>query len=105
MPTPNQYIFHIEFVDRVLKMHTDGFSHEDSMKQLPFPGNCVNWQVGHLLMFREQYLGAIDGHTKPNPADLAIYGAGSNPLTDSTKAIPFDRLLKRFDKSTARIKS
>ena len=105
MPTPSQYIFHLEFVERVLKMHTESFSHEDSMKQLPFRGNCVNWNVGHLLVFREHYLGAIDKVTKPNPAHLALYGAGSDPLTDSHKAIPFDTLLHQFDKTTTQLKT
>ena len=103
MPTPTQYIFHIDFVDRVLKMHTDGFSHAESMKQLPFPGNCINWNVGHLLVFRELYLGAIDGFTKPTSSDLTLYGAGSEPLTDSSKAIPFEALLERFNESTDRL--
>ncbi|MEM8858722.1 MAG: DinB family protein [Chloroflexota bacterium] len=104
MPTPAQYNFHLDFVNRVLQMHTGGFSHPDSMKQLPFPGNCVNWNVGHLLVFRAQYLGAIDGVTFPDAGEWSIYGAGSDPLTDSTKAIPFDKLLSRFSESTAQVK-
>ena len=104
MPMPAQYIFHIDFVDRVLKMHTNGFSHADSMRRLPFPANCVNWNVGHLLLFRAQYLGAIDGVTTPIAEEWAIYGAGSDPLIDNAKAIPFETLLGRFDESTARIK-
>ena len=104
MPTPAQYIDRIEFADRVLKMKTEGLTHADSMKQLPFPANCLNWNVGHLMVYRDQYLGAIDGTSASDPAEYALYGAGSEPLTDSDKAIPLEILLERLDATSARLR-
>ena len=104
MPTPAQYINRIEFVNRVIKMRIDGLSHEDSMKQLSFPANCMNWNIGHIVVFRDVYLGAIDGVTKPDPAEYAIYGAGSPPLTDSANAVHLDTLIEKLDESTERAK-
>jgi uncharacterized damage-inducible protein DinB len=46
-------------------------------------------------------LGVIDGVSKPDPVEFAIYGGGSEPLTDSSKAIPLDVLLARIDDSSA----
>ena len=63
MPTLTQYIDHIEFVDRSIKMRIEGLTHADSMKQLSFPANCMNWNIGHIMVFRDVYLGAIDGTT------------------------------------------
>ena len=74
MPTPAQYIARIEFVDRIVKMRTEGLSHADSMKQLPFPANCMNWNIGHLMVYREQYLGAIDGVSMADSAEFAHSG-------------------------------
>lgn len=48
-----------------------------------------------------QYLGVIDGTSKPDPAEFAIYGGGLQPLTDSDKAIPLDVLLQRLDEASA----
>jgi uncharacterized damage-inducible protein DinB len=103
MPSTTQYINHLRLIDRLIKGKVEGLSHEDSMRQLPFPGNCMNWNLGHLLVYRMQYLGVIDGVSKPDPAEFAIYGAGSEPLTDSAKAIPLATLLTRLDDASAQV--
>ena len=77
MPTPTQYIDRIEFVDRAIKMQIEGLTHADSMKQLPFPANCMNWNIGHIMVYREQYLGVIDGVSSADSAEFAIYGGGA----------------------------
>ncbi|MEM7343611.1 MAG: DinB family protein, partial [Chloroflexota bacterium] len=86
----------VKFIDTVIKRHTDGLNHEDSMQQLDFPANCMNWNLGHLLVYRMEYLGAIDGTTAPNEEEWAMYGAGSEPLTDSEAAIQLETLLNRL---------
>ncbi|MEM7032423.1 MAG: DinB family protein, partial [Chloroflexota bacterium] len=78
---------------------TKDFTHEDSMKQLPFPGNCMNWNLGHIIVYRAQYLGLLDGVSKPDEGEFSMYGAGSEPLTDSAKAIPLETLLERIESS------
>jgi hypothetical protein len=75
------------------------------MKQLPFPSNCMNWNIGHILVYRDEYLGAMDGVSAPDPAEFAIYGGGSEPLTDSTKAILLETLIERLDESSERLKA
>ena len=104
MPTVAQYINRIEFADRMIKLSTEGITQADTMKQLPFPANCMNWNLGHLLVFRDRCLGVIDGITEPDPAEYAIYGAGSEPLTDPSKALPLNVLLERLDERSQQIK-
>ena len=53
MPTQTQFINHVRFIDRVIKNKTNGLTHADSMKQLPFPANCMNWNLGHILILHE----------------------------------------------------
>lgn len=73
------------------------------MRQLPFPGNCMNWNIGHILVYRMKMLGVIDGVSKPDPAEFAIYGKDSEPLTDSAKAIPLDVLLARITDASSQV--
>ena len=103
MPTIPQYVNHIHLIDRIVKGKTEGLTHAESMLQLPFPGNCMNWNIGHILVYRMQYLGVIDGSSQPDPDEFAIYGAGSDPLTDSDKAIPLETLLERLGGSSEKV--
>ena len=105
MPTPTQYINRIEDVDRSIKMQIEGLTHADSMRQLPFPGNCMNWNIGHIMVYRDEYLGAIDGVSVPDAAEFAIYGGGSEPLTDSNKAMHLAALIERLDSSSEHLKT
>ncbi len=103
MASTTPFINSLKRIDGIIKRKTEGLTHEDSMRQLPFPGNCMNWNLGHILVYRMQYLGVIDGASKPDPAEFAIYGGGSEPLTDSSKAIPLPALLARLDDATAQV--
>ena len=38
---------------RNLHMQTNGLAHQDSLMQLPFRGNCMNWTLGHVLLCRD----------------------------------------------------
>ncbi len=105
MPTPTQYIDRIEFVDRAIKMQIEGLTHADSMKQLPFPANCMNWNIGHIMVYREQYLGVIDGVSSADSAEFAIYGGGSEPLTDDANAMQLDTLIERLDVVSERLRA
>ena len=105
MPSPTQYIERIEFVDRAINMRIEGLSHADSMKQLPFPSNCMNWNIGHIMVYRDQYLGVIDGMSAADSAEFAIYGGGSEPLTDSANAMQLDTLIERLDATSERLKA
>jgi uncharacterized damage-inducible protein DinB len=98
-----QYINSVKRIDSIIKRQTAGLSHEDSLKQLPFPGNCLNWNLGHLLVYRMQYLGLLDGISRPDADEFARYGAGSPPLTDGSQAIPLETLLHRLDEASAQV--
>lgn len=44
----------------IVKSQTQGLSHADSLLQLPFRGNCMNWVLGHIATTRNamlQFLG------------------------------------------------
>ncbi len=103
MHSPTLYIKSQGITNHVIKQKTEGLTHADSMLQLPFPGNCMNWILGHILVYRMQYLGVIDGVSKPDEGEFALYGFGSEPMTDSDKAIPLETLLARLDDASEQV--
>lgn len=103
MHMPTLYVNSLGTNNRVIKQKTEGLTHADSMLQLPFPANCMNWILGHILVYREQYLGVIDGVSRPDEGEFALYGFGSEPMTDPDKAIPLETLLARLDEASERV--
>ena len=95
------YIKSLGITNHVIKQKTEGLTHADSMLQLPFPG--MNWILGHILVYRMQYLGVIDEVSKPDEGEFALYGFGSEPMTDSDKAIPLETLLARLDDASEQV--
>lgn len=103
MNPQNKYRKQLEFINHVIQNKVDGLTHADSMIQPPFPGNCMNWNIGHILVYRHQMLGEIDGQSEADEDEFAIYGAGSEPLTDSQKAMPLDQLMTRLQGISKRL--
>ena len=97
MDMPALYVNILGTSNYVIKQKTEGLTHADSMLQLPFPGNCMNWILGHLMVYRMQCLGVIDGVSEHDEDEFGLYGFGSEPMTDSDKAIPLETLLARLD--------
>ena len=103
MHSPTLYVNMLGTVNNVIKQKTEGLTHADSMLQLPIPANCMNWVLGHIMVYRMQYLGVIDGVSEPDEGEFALYGFGSEPLTDPDKAIPLETLLARLDDLSAQV--
>ena len=80
----------------VIERQSVDLTHADSMLQPPFRGNCFNWNLGHILVYRLQNLGRIDGETVYDDEEFKIYGGGSEPLTDSDMAVPMEELMERL---------
>lgn len=97
MNLQNQLIETIQFHNRVIGMRTEGLNHADTMCQLPFPGNCMNWNLGHLMVYRDGLIDTINGTEHADPAEFTLYGAGSEPLTEDSKAIRFERIMERLN--------
>jgi len=41
---------------RVIKRQLEGVTHEESLVQPPFRGNCLNWVLGHIVVSRATVL-------------------------------------------------
>ncbi len=48
-----------------IKLQTEGISQADSLVQLPYSANCLNWVVGHIVTNRHSVLKLLSGEYPP----------------------------------------
>ncbi|MBC8171512.1 MAG: DinB family protein [Anaerolineae bacterium] len=102
MTTPSQmFINQFDTTYSVLQRQTEGLTHEDSLLQLPFRGNCLNWILGHLIGSRNTILKFLGETAIWDDATLAIYSRGSEPITvdNAYRALPLSDLMKKLDET------
>ena len=76
----------------------EGVSHDESLIQ-PHPGgNCLNWVVGHLASSRDQTRKILGLEPALGETENPVYARSAEPLTDASKATPFDQLTAGFAK-------
>lgn len=95
----------LESTDFVVQRQTDGLAHADSLVQLPFRGNCMNWVLGHIINARGRMLRLLDEEPIFSETESALYDTGSDAIIEDGNAVPFDRLLMDLRKSTETIKA
>jgi uncharacterized damage-inducible protein DinB len=87
----------------IIKMQTEGLTQEDSLSQIPFHGNCLNWVLGHIAVSRDAVL-----ETLGEPPVMDAYGVrykrGSDPVTRADEGtLTLEELLNWLDRSQERI--
>lgn len=87
----------------IINQQTAGLTHEDSVIQPAFRGNCMNWVLGHILESRERVLTLLNQKTLLSEDEAAYYKRGSEPVTNGTDCVSFERLLEMLEESQARI--
>lgn len=87
----------------IIKRQTDGLTHEDSLLQPPFHGNCLNWVLGHIAASRDDVLDLLGEPPVLGDAG-ARYKRGSEPLVaEEDGTLRLDALLDRLDRAQERI--
>ena len=87
----------------IVKMQTNGLTHEDSLRQPPFSGNCLNWVLGHIAENRDHILELL-GEPPQIGALGARYKRGSDPMTAPDDAtLPLEELLAWINRAQERI--
>ena len=95
MPTQKaqKVIDDYEFHNRVMHHFIDGISHEESVLQLPFEHNCMNWILGHIVTNRSHVLetvGAVHGWQEEV---RALYHQDTQPVTPESPSVDFETLV------------
>lgn len=99
MVNPKEFIQSYQRTHWIIRKQAEGLTHDDTVLQLPFRGNCFNWVVGHIVVSRDRVLVLLDESALLTDAETAVYATGSEPITQSEQAIPFDRLMGILDET------
>ena len=86
----------------IIKMQTQGLTHEDSLRQLTH-GNCLNWVLGHVAVSRDGVLKSL-GEPPLMDAHGDRYKRDSDPVTHADEGtMTLEELLSWLDRSQERI--
>jgi uncharacterized damage-inducible protein DinB len=78
----------------IVKAQTKGLSHADSLLQLPFRGNCLNWVLGHMAANRNTMLRFLGEEAILSEPQAERYGYGSEPVCgDAGDILTLEQLL------------
>ena len=84
----------------IVKGQTQGLTHADSLLQLPFRGNCLNWVLGHLAANRSSMLQSLGEKPVLSEAQVQRYGYGSEPVCgDTGDILTLEQLLAVLEQS------
>jgi uncharacterized damage-inducible protein DinB len=78
----------------IIKAQTQGLSHADSLLQLPFRGNCLNWVLGHIADNRNTMLRFLGEEAILSETHAKRYGYNSEPVCgDAGDILTLEQLL------------
>jgi hypothetical protein len=87
----------------IVKMQAEGLTHEESLRQLPFRGNCLNWVLGHIAASRDDLLETL-GEPPLIGAQGTRYKRDSAPLIEADEGmLRLEELLNWLDRAQERI--
>ena len=72
---------------RVIQMQTKGLTQVDSLLQMPFRANCMNWVIGHILANRDSILKALGGEPLLSNQEIEIYDHESKPILEDVAGV------------------
>jgi hypothetical protein len=78
---------------------TDGLTHQESLLQLQFNTNCMNWVLGHILSQRNHALDLLGSTCFWDDVTMSLYRTGSEPVIDGGNARPFELLQSDIEMS------
>ncbi len=87
----------------IIQRQIKDVTHEESLMQPPFRGNCMNWVLGHLVMSRQRILIMTDQPTLWTQEQCNRYERGSDPILDAVEALPFEKIAADLVTSQERI--
>jgi len=107
MPTPkaqsviDDYAFHNILIHRFV----DGITHEESVLQLPFEHNCMNWILGHIVTNRSHVLETVAAAHAWQEEVRALYRTDTPPIRPGGPSVQFENLVNYLDDSVPLLES
>lgn len=76
----------------------DGLEHDKTILQLPGHSNCMNWVLGHIAVYRDAMLGAIDKESYMHKSSFRMYGYDSDPILEGSPCVDLTSLIEVLGK-------
>lgn len=93
-----------EFTAMLVHHLVDGLSQEETLIQLPFKVNCLNWVLGHIVTNRSHALEVV-GISHAWQEDVRrLYQTGTENIQPNGQAMQVDTLLHHMDESVNLLK-
>jgi uncharacterized damage-inducible protein DinB len=84
----------------VIKRQIDGLTHEDSLIQPPFRGNCLNFVLGHVAASRQGVLKALGADPLMSEEHIKRYTMDAEPVTgEGADIMTLDEIMEVMDQS------
>lgn len=88
----------------LINLQLADMSHEESLLQPPFEGNCLNWVMGHIISSRTRVLQLVNEAPVWSGAQRVRYRNGSSSITaDGEGVFRLEALLADYNDSQARL--
>ena len=78
----------------VTDRNVEALTHVDSLVQPKDGGNCLNWNLGHLVRARLTMLQVLGADAPYSPEDYGAYD--HSPVTEDGKAMNWDTLISQY---------
>ena len=93
------------FHNRIIHNFVDNITHKESILQLPFEHNCMNWILGHIVTNRSHVLETVGVAHEWQEEVRALYHQDTQPVMPESPSIRFEKLIEYLDESVASLKS
>lgn len=94
-----------QFHNMLILRFVDGINHEESVLQLPFKHNCMNWILGHIINNRSHVLETVDASHAWQEEVRNLYHTDTPPITSESKSVEFSRLIEQLLESVSLLQS
>jgi len=102
---PQHLIQEYEFTTMLVHHLVDGLSQEESLIQLPFEVNCLNWVLGHIIVNRSHGLEVLSVEHAWKDDVRALYHTGTENIKPGSKPLTVEVLLRYMDEGIALLKA
>jgi hypothetical protein len=104
IPKVGSIIHDYELHNRLIRRFAEGISHEESILQLPFEHNCMNWILGHIVTNRSHVLETVGAAHTWQEEVRALYHQDTPPVTQESPSVLFENLIVYLEESIELLK-
>ena len=102
-PDPDNLISFFRTTYWLISRQADGITHEQSVMQLPFRANCMNWVMGYLVTEWDFVLTLLGEAFLWAESEYLLYRTHSDPITQNSGSLRFEKIMQYLATSQERI--